>query len=97
MVLGGFLTANIELSRLERIAHTILLEERVHPGTYPPAGVAHLLQIARKLGEPHGLQPASETELEFLRLPVSFGTFTSGTVHLVVHFPMMSRSKEYLP
>ena len=96
VLLAMFVTSGMELARIENILEAVITEGRLPPGAFAPGCLQAHLKKVREMGEAKGLTPAVETEADLLRLPVSYGTFSSGLMRVVIHVPMATAGNEFV-
>ena len=87
-IMGALAAQDRHLAHLERTLGSVLTHHRLGSGLWTGQSFARLLRRIKNEAQPRGLTLALEREADILRTEVSFGTFTSLLVRIVVHVPL---------
>ena len=94
-VLGSFLLATSEVAHFSSVLSEILVHRRASPALFLPGALTGHLHALRRQARQHDLELGILKEHEVWKLPISFGTFSSRTLRMVIHVPLRRREEEY--
>ena len=88
-VLAALAAQDRELSRLEDIVSGVIASNKITRGLWTPQGLSNILDEVAKEARERGLRLAVDQEAQLLAQPVSFGTFSSLRLRVVIHLPLV--------
>ena len=91
MVLSAFQAQTIQLIPFTRALESVMIHRKLSPGLLAPHALIDKLDHLRIQTEKKDLRLVSMNEIDLFQFPLSFASFASGIMKIVVHVPVTSR------